>query len=900
MNEITQYLVLGLGSGAMYALTAQGLVVIYRGSGTLNFAQGAIGMVGAFSVYELDQRGVPLWGSVPAGVAVSAALGLLIQVWIMRSMRNSSPLSRLIAILGFFVLIQSLAFEVWSTRARFLPRILPSEPMEIGGITLSQDRALLLLLAIGLTVLLTIASNYTRVGRATRAVADDQLSAAALRWSPNLIGAITWTTGGALAGVAAIFIASSTTLAVGPLTLMVLPALGAALIGRFSSFSVTFLAGLGIGMLQTLITHFVKAEGWAEAVPFLVIIGILVVQGRGLPLRHELLERLPSVGRGRLRPRSVLIATLVMVGVLFVLPPVWLDAATTVIVLSIVLLSVVVVTGLGGQLSLAQLALAGLAAWGTATAVSEWDWPFAAAAVFGIGGAIAIGAVAAVPALRVRGAVLAIATLGLAYVADSLILQNSERTGGLEGLNVGQTSLLGLDIDAIGHPTTYALVCLLALVGAALAVANVRRGVSGRQLLAVRGNERAAAAIGINVPSTKVYAFCLGAGLAGLGGILMGFRTRTVDLTQFATFGSITAVIYGALGGIGYVTGAIVGANFAPGALPGAAADEIGSSVSHWLTVLAGLGVIIVIKQRPDGLTHFFVTTLHKRARRRIERRATSSRSEATAKTVVDARPRMEPPERVEPRVLTVSNLAVRFGTTTVLSDVSLQVAPGEIVGLIGPNGAGKTTLIDAVTGFVRYQGTISIGGRTIDGLSPARRARHGVGRTFQSLELFEDMTVGDNIRTASEGGLRGLTYLTDVVRPKTLPLAGAGRAAVDVFALQDDLERMPTELSFARRRLVALARAVAASPSVLLLDEPAAGFLDHESTQLGSLVRQLTHRWGMAVLLVEHDMDLVFDSCDRVVALDLGVDIAVGTPDEIRQNSNVRAAYLGTSTVNA
>jgi len=224
---------------------------------------------------------------------------------------------------------------------------------------------------------------------------------------------------------------------------------------------------------------------------------------------------------------------------------------------------------------------------------------------------------------------------------------------------------------------------------------------------------------------------------------------------------------------------------------------------------------------------------------------------------------------------------------------VSLTLKPGEVVGLIGPNGAGKTTFIDAVTGFNRATGEITLDGTRIDRWGPRRRSRAGIGRSFQTLELFESLTVRENLRVASES--RDLiAYLTDLVRPGKAPLAPAAIVALREFGLETDLDRRPEELPYGRRRLVAIARAVAGAPSVLLLDEPAAGLDDGETAELGRLVRRLADEWGLAVLLVEHDVALVLDVSDRVVVLDKGEQLAEGTPAEIRSNAAVVQAYLG------
>jgi sulfate-transporting ATPase len=241
-----------------------------------------------------------------------------------------------------------------------------------------------------------------------------------------------------------------------------------------------------------------------------------------------------------------------------------------------------------------------------------------------------------------------------------------------------------------------------------------------------------------------------------------------------------------------------------------------------------------------------------------------------------------------------VQDLSVRYGGVVAVDNVSFAVRPGEVVGLIGPNGAGKTSAIDAVTGFTRAaRGSVRLEGRELVGLSATKRARAGISRSFQSLELFEDATVLDNLRAASDPRDR-LSYLRDLVHPVAPPLPGQVVAAIREFRLEQDLMRTVQDLPYGQRRLLAIARAVATRPSVLLLDEPAAGLSEVETAELARLVRRLADDWGIAVLLVEHDMSFVMSVCDRIVVLDFGIQISEGSPSEVRRDPLVIAAYLG------
>jgi branched-chain amino acid transport system ATP-binding protein len=241
---------------------------------------------------------------------------------------------------------------------------------------------------------------------------------------------------------------------------------------------------------------------------------------------------------------------------------------------------------------------------------------------------------------------------------------------------------------------------------------------------------------------------------------------------------------------------------------------------------------------------------------------------------------------------LRIDGLTVSYGGVLAVDGVSLEVPSGEVVGLIGPNGAGKTSLIDAVTGFTASRGRVRIGDRSLDDLPAHRRARAGLARTFQSVELFDELTVEENLRVAASDP-RWWSPFLDAIRPRDRH--GEDVAwALEAVGLADAADAMPTALPTGRTRLVGVARALVRRPEVLLLDEPAAGLDTSESTALGARIRAIADS-GIAVLLVDHDMSLVLSVCDRVAVLDFGTIIAVGPPAEVRDDPRVIAAYLGT-----
>jgi len=892
-------LLLGVGAGSIIALSALGLVLMYRSSGVVNFSTGGVGMACSFVFWDLT-RGSG-WSALPAGivcVGLGAVLGVVTYVLVMVLPRTGSNLTRVIATLAVLIILESAVQLRYGPNPLAVDEYLPKGSVNFGGdVAVPASRLILIAIAVLLSVALALVYSRTTFGLATTAASENRRKLAAFGWRIGTVGSVNWTLGGALAGLAGVLLAPITGVAISNGHTLMVTVLAAALIGGLRSFWWTLAGGIAIGMMQSLFgIHDLGITGLADAVPFVAIIGVLAIRGRSLPLRSFIGERLPRVGSGLLRPSTLALAVLFAA---LLIGPVLNDngtaALTTTLLAAIPLLSFTVLLGYAGQMSVAQLTLAGIGGLIAAKLTESFGWPFPVVLVVGVLGTIPVGLIVGLPSARTRGVSLAVATLGLSVAVEALVFKNDSITGGQNGIPLSDDAsfrIFGIEFDSFVHVDRFAYLVLGFVVVVAVVVANLRRGASGRRMIAVRGNERAAAGLGINVVSTKLSAFAVAAAIAGLGGVLSAFRGPIALFTQITVLSNISAIGYSVVGGAGSVAGALFGSTLQPAGIGNAALTKIFDVSPVKMALVGGFLLIFTIITSPDGIAAATMDTIGS-LRRKLARKRESKVERRLS--LVGSSPASDSAEpfRVQPALLTVRAITVAFGTVKALADVELDVRPGEVVGVIGANGAGKTTLIDAITGFVRSIGSVQLEGRELSNMSAFARSRCGVGRSWQNLEMIEDLSVYDNLRFAADTN-RWWSILTDLVWPRHGKPTPAMVRAIEAFDLGDDLWKMPGELSTGKRKLVALARAMAGEPSVLLLDEPCSGLDHNERQEVGQVIKALASDWGMGVLLVEHDVHLVRRVSDRVVALDFGTVIAEGTPVDVFSDPRVMSAFLG------
>jgi sulfate-transporting ATPase len=908
---------LGLGNGGTYAALGLALVLVYRASGVINFATGAQALYAGYTYAFLRQGklfliipGLPTtvdldheFGMPDALVltlVISALLGALLYVLVFRPLRYAPPLAKAVASLGVLVVLQGLMSERMGTIPVSVEAIYPSNRWTWQGQSVLSDRIYLAITIVVLTLAITALYRWTRFGLDTRATAESEAGAYVTGISPDRIALLNWMLAGAVVGAAGILIAPLSPVVPNTYTLFVVPALAAAVVGQFQHLVPTVIAGIGIGMIQAWLIYLSGQHSWmpqsgvGEMVPLVVMLIALLVTSRAVPERGTLLRT--HLGRAP-RPRSYLMPIVVgsVAGAiaLLVTSGSARAAVITTFIFAILALSLVVVTGYAGQVSLAQLALAGAGGFMLSYLSVDWGVPFPVAPLLAATAAAIVGVLVGLPALRLRGLTLGVVTFALAFGLEAIWFRNPDLVESF-GNTIGKPEVFGINLGVGAGKDfprlSFGFTCLIVCVVVASGVAMLRRSSLGSAMLAVRANERSAAGIGVNVVFVKVFSFAIASFIAGIAGCLLAYRQGIITWDSFAALVGLTLVSTAYLAGVTSVWGGVNAGIIAAGGIVFYLLNEWIDLTGDAFVIISGVLVIVTLMQNPEGLAaggHELADKLAAWRRRRggaFSASATPTHADADGDGEPVAAPLITAVRTVPgadaPAVLEVEHVTVRYGGVVAVDDLSLRVPAGGIVGLIGPNGAGKTRAVDAVTGFTKATGAVLLDGVRIDGLRSHQRVRRGLARTFQALELYDDLSVEENVSAAAYS-------------VKGAAKHGAVQRALDLVGIADLHARDAGDLSQGQRQLVSIARACAADPKVLLLDEPAAGLDTTESRWLGDRIRNISVT-GTGILLIDHDVALVLDVCDYIYVLDFGRVIAEGEPASIRTNQDVADAYLG------
>ncbi|QKD02561.1 branched-chain amino acid ABC transporter ATP-binding protein/permease [Mesorhizobium loti] len=552
----------------------------------------------------------------------------------------------------------------------------------------------------------------------------------------------------------------------------------------------------------------------------------------------------------------VIIAAIVLGGVIAgLLPSYWVFLATSVLITGVALQSLGLVAGRTGMIALCQMSFAGVGAW-TVGYLNLAEAPGGLAVWILIGGlaAVPLGVAIGLPALRLRGINLAIVTLSFATAFDT-ILATMTYPGQTDFLQVPRPELFDSDEG-------YFVFVLLFYVAVAVTLEVLSRSRLGASWLAVRHSERAAAAHGVSIATAKLSAFAISAFIAGISGGLLAGYLGTLVSENFGMMQSLSL----------YAVAVMTGAHFAEGAIIGGLLVVMFPEILRRLDLPQDIGNVLFA----IGATQALSTgeTMSETFRRQL-RKLMPARVRAAASAPASDLP--SPVSRAAGPALSIDKLTVRYGSVVALDGVSLTVAAGTVAGLIGPNGAGKSTFIDAVAGFLSsYEGSIRLGGKPLEGMPAHLRARAGLRRTWQTNRIAPELTVGGYLALAAKG------------------LSASETRAILGWLDCPDPDTLVVSVDAGTRRLLDVAGVVAARPAVVLLDEPAAGQSHEESVRLGQRIAEIPKLFGSAVLLVEHDMDLVRAVCSEVTVLDFGRVIASGPPAKVLDQGSVKKAYLG------
>jgi branched-subunit amino acid ABC-type transport system permease component len=630
---VDQYLLfalLGLGSGALIAGIALGVVLTYRGSGIINLAVGAVAMFAGYIFWALRTGWFgPVFDTPPAlvlSLIAALVMGALMELLAFRPLRTASPLAKMAASIGILLFTQGAMLLAFGTSAKRAPSILTNDTVEMFGVTVPINRFVLAGIVVAAACVLTVVYRWSRFGLATRAASESEVSAMLAGLSPNTLSMANTLLASLVAGGLGVLAGSLTQLNAVTLPLQVIPALAAALFARFTSFWIACAAGLLIGMATSELSYlstlswFPKDQGHAmpginELFIFVVIVIAMFVRGASLPGRGELVEkRLPLAPRPERLVRPAVIGTVLCGLALVLLPFDFRQALTNSMIGAALILSVIAITGFLGQISAAQLALSGVSGLVLSRLATEWGIEFPLAPLIAAAVVTVLGLIIAVSALRVRGVSLAVVTLAGAIAIEQFIFVNSTWGGGLGGSPVPQPELLGVQLgtnapfrgrDGKLPSPIFGFVVLGTTVALCLLVAALRRSALGQRMLAVRSNERAAAAAGINVRYVKLSTFAIGSFIAAIAGALYAYNYGSISATRFSALNGLSLIALAYLGGVTMVAGAIFAGLITPEGLFPHIFDKWvlpDDKVGPWTAVVAGGALVLTLIVNPDGI----------------------------------------------------------------------------------------------------------------------------------------------------------------------------------------------------------------------------------------------------------------------------------------------------------
>ncbi|HEY6797290.1 MAG TPA: ABC transporter permease [Kineosporiaceae bacterium] len=620
------FALLGLGPGALIAGIAVALVASHRGAGVINLASGATAMVSGYAFWSLTQGyfgiTVPIVAALPVALLAAVVVGVVTEWVALRPLRTASPLAKMAASLGVLLTLQATVVLVFGTRPQAEPSILPAETVTLLGVIVPVDRFLLAGIVVAVTAAVAGAYRWSRFGLATRAAAENEEAALLAGLSTDQLSMVNTILACGVAGLLGVLAAPIVQVDSTVLPLQVVPALAAALFARFTSLWIACAAGLGLGVLQSVV-YYLSTQSWfptdnGNALPgvqqmlvFVVIVVALFLRGAALPGRGAVAEaRLPSVPVPHGLFRQALLTCGAAAAALVVLPYDFRQALTNSVIGMVIVLSSIVITGYVGQISVMQLALSGTAGFLLSHLALGGHLPFPLDAAVAVLAATALGVVAGVAALRVRGVGLAVVTLAAAMAMEQGLFFNTG-VGGAGGVSVPSPRLFGVDLgpdagfrglDRSQPSPVFGWLALAVAAALGVYVANLRRTQLGRAMLAVRSNERAAAAAGISVRGVKIAGITISSLIAAVAGALYGYNFASVSAARFTAMGALALVGFAYMGGISMVSGAVIAGLWSTeGFFPHALERWVGLK-GTWALLVGGVSLVVTLVTNPDGI----------------------------------------------------------------------------------------------------------------------------------------------------------------------------------------------------------------------------------------------------------------------------------------------------------
>ncbi|WP_420435714.1 ABC transporter permease subunit [Candidatus Poriferisocius sp.] len=941
---ITQQLAFdGVVNGLVTGLVAMGIVLIYRSTRVINFAVGNMGIIAASMMALLMLNyGWGFWLALVLSLALGVLFAAAVELTVIRRLFTSPRVIVLVATVGIAQLAQLVVSQLPDIEAAGKKYPVPVgsiwEDVWFTEIRVRGPQLTILIAVPLLALLLGWLMNRTAFGKSVAASANNRDLSRLSGINPKIVSTFVWVMAGLLASVSMIMLSGSSGQVaglanLGPQTLG--KAMVAAVLAAMVSFPRAMLAGVLIGVLDALFRfNFFTETGLIDFVIFLAVLVAVYFQSRSqgetgvfsfTPKVRPIPERLRQVWWLRHLSRIALVALLVLGAILVQLPgisnlPSRQLLYATVLCFAVCGLSVTIITGWAGQLSLAQMTFAGMGALfaaglkrglsmdftvgtgflpGDALSYDFFDIqfetsgiPFMAAIPLAALFSALVAAVIGIGSLRVRGLYLAVTTFVFALAAQQYLYRRPFFTGGSSSsVSFRRGELFGLELKS---QKAYYYVCLAFLLIVVIIVSRLRRSGVGRSIIAVRDNADSASGYTVGPVRSKLSAFALAGGIAGLGGALLAGLVQNVPISErfFQVGDSLQLIGMVVIGGLGSSVGAVLGAIWVYG-LP-----NLFDSAETVALFSSSIGLLLVLMYFPGGLVQIGYSARNALigiAERRLGPDPGGKTIQAAPTSLVrphDPRPATDP-------IFAGHNINVRFGGVEAVARATVLVHPDEIVGLIGTNGAGKSTFMNAVGGYVPSTGQVELLGSDITRLSAPRRARAGLGRTFQTAALFPELSVRETVQVALEARRRTPIISTALHLPHTFFLERRRRSEaeelIDYLGLGRYADSYISDLSTGTRRIVEITGLLALGARVLCLDEPTAGVAQRETEAFGPLIVNIRRELGAAMLIIEHDMPLIMSISDRVYCLEAGKVIAEGSPSAVRNDPLVIASYLGT-----